>query len=247
MGCRVGRKARDLAGFALAASLSVFTGCESFIAQSRNAEGVQLYQQARYQDALHEFQEATYVEPYNADAFYNLAATYHRMNTMEHRQVDADQAETYYNLCLDRNPNHTACYRGLAVLLIEQGRRDDAFRLMEGWAQREPNVADAKIELARLNEEFGNRPAAKEHLLEAIAIQPGNTRALAALGKIREDSGDSAQALANYQRSLWYDGRQPQLASRVSVLQAGSAPAPAYSVEAAPTRLVERDSTTQIR
>jgi tetratricopeptide (TPR) repeat protein len=166
---------------------------------------------------------------------------------MEHRQVDADQAETYYNLCLDRNPNHTACYRGLAVLLIEQGRRDDAFRLVERWVQREPNLPDAKIELARLNEESGNRAAAKEHLLEALAVQPNNARALAALGKIREDSGDSAQALANYQRSLWYDGRQPQLASRVSALQSSCVPPSPYAVETSPTRLADRDSTTQIR
>ena len=89
---------------------------------------------------LKQFQEATYADPNNADAYYNLAATYHRIGKVEHRQADLDQAETYYNLCLDRNDNHTDCYRGLAVLLAEQGRNDEAFRLVEGWVQRQPTV-----------------------------------------------------------------------------------------------------------
>jgi tetratricopeptide (TPR) repeat protein len=203
---------------------------------------VQLYQQAQYQAALREFQEATYSDPSNADAYYNLAATYHRIGRLEHRQSDLNQAETCYNLCLDRNPNHTDCYRGLAVLLAEQGRKEEAFRLIGGWVERSPDVADAKIELARLNEEFGNRQAAKEVLIEALAIQPDSPRALTALGKIREDSGETGQALANYQRSLWYDSQQPQVASRVSVLQSGMVASPPPASDGSPTRLVERNS-----
>jgi tetratricopeptide (TPR) repeat protein len=194
-------------------------GCSSFTAQTRNSDGVRLFQQARYQEAIKEFQEATYAESTNADAYYNLAATYHRIGKIEHRKADLDQAETYYNLCLDRNADHTECYRGLAVLLAEEGRNDEAFRLLEGWVQRQPNSADAKIELARLNDEFGNRQVAKDHLIEALAVQPDNARALTALGKIREDAGETSQALANYQRSLCHDNRQPQVASRVTALQ----------------------------
>ena len=41
----------------------------SFAAQGRNAEGVRLFQQNRYQEALREFQEASYDDPGNADAY----------------------------------------------------------------------------------------------------------------------------------------------------------------------------------
>ena len=200
-------------------------GCGGFAAQGRNAEGVRLFEQARYQEALREFQEATYDDPSNADGYYNLAAAYHRTGRLEHCQSDLRQAENYYNQCLDRNPNHTDCYRGLAVLLAEQGRSEEAFRLIEGWVQRQPCSADAKIELARLNDEFGNRQAATEQLLAALEVEPDNARALAALGKIREDAGDKAQALANYQRSLSQDNRQPQVVARVTALQGGPAAA----------------------
>ena len=76
---------------------------------------------------MHQFQEATYDDPCDADGYYNLAATYHRIGRLEHRQADLNQAECYYNQCLDRNPNHVNCHRGLAVLLAEQDARTTPF------------------------------------------------------------------------------------------------------------------------
>ncbi len=239
-----GRAARAAAGLAVSAWLLAAAGCEGIVAQSRNADGVQLYQQGQYQAATREFQQAAYSDPSNADAYYNLAATYHRIGRLEHRQDDLKQAETCYNLCLDRDPSHTACYRGLAVLLAEEGRKAEALRLLRGWVERSPDSADARIELARLNQEFGNRQAAKEQLIAALAIQPDNTRALTALGKIREDAGETSQALADYQRSLRCDNQQPQVASRVSALESGMVALPPPPSDAPPTRMVDRNSTT---
>ncbi len=209
------------AWLALAPAFLALTGCGEFISQQQNASGVRLYQQTHYAEALREFQEATYSNPKDADGYYNIAATYHRMGRQEHCESDLKQAEKFYNDCLDRNPNHTECYRGLAVLLAERGDKDAAFRLVQGWADREPKSADAKVELARLYDEFGNRQAAQTCLCEAVEAQPDNARALTALAKMRDDAGDKVQALANYQRSLSHDSRQPYVASRISALQGG--------------------------
>ncbi|MCE5267827.1 MAG: tetratricopeptide repeat protein [Planctomycetaceae bacterium] len=223
---RSGHESLLASGLLLAGLSIALAGCGEFAAQGRNAEGVRLYQQARYQEAAQQFQEATYDDPRNADADYNLAACCHRNGKQARCQSDLRQAEFYYRRCLGKDPSHADCYRGLAVLLAEQGRSQEAFQLVQGWVQCQPCSADAKIELARLNEEFGNRQAATEQLLAAIEVQPDNARALAALGKIREDSGDKAQALANYQRSLAQDERQPELVARVNALQGGAARAP---------------------
>jgi tetratricopeptide (TPR) repeat protein len=218
-----GRQQAAITACLLAGLCLSLSGCGSFAAQGHDAEGVRLFQQARYQDAVREFQTAAYEDPNDADAYYNIAATYHRLAKLEKRPSDLSQAECYYNQCLDRNPNHTECYRGLAVLLAEQNRKDDAFTLLDRWMQRQPASADAKIELARLNDEYGNRQAAQDLLNEALVCDPTNPRTLTALGKLREDAGDKAQALANYQRSLAEDSRQPLVASRVSALQGGPA------------------------
>jgi tetratricopeptide (TPR) repeat protein len=209
---------------ALGVPLLALSGCGEFMSQQENASGVRLFQQARYADALREFQEATYSNPKDGDGYYNQAATYHRMGRQNRCESDLKLAEKFYNDCLDRNPNHTECYRGLAVLLAERGDKDAAFRLVQGWADREPKLADAKVELARLYDEFGNRQSAQNCLYEAIEAQPDNARALTALAKMRDDAGDKSQALANYQRSLTHDSRQPYVASRISALQKSAAP-----------------------
>lgn len=227
-------------------AVAVFlTGCGNINSSARNAEGVRLFQQARYQEALKHFQEATYADPNNPDGYYNLAATYHRIGKLDARKADLDQAENYYNMCLDeherRGSNPRDAYRGLATLLLEQGRTDEARRLLHGWVDRDPASADARIELARLNEELGDRLAAKELLLAALQIEPDNARALAALGKLREDTGETAEALAAYQRSLAKNRFQPEVAARVAALRSAvtwGAPPPSSP----DTRLVEQPS-----
>jgi len=223
--------------------LAFLVGCGSVASQRENAEGVRLYQQARYSEALRHFQEATYIDPSNPDAYYNLASTYHRIGAAAGRMGELEKAEKYYNMCLDYDPNHehVACYRGLARLLAEQGRRDEAMRLLEGWGDLRPELADAKIELARIHEELGDNLMAKEHLSEALVLDPRNARALTAMGKIREDMGEVDEALRNYQRSLASDHSQPQVAARVAALRsATSGQRPVLNSGSSATRLVDR-------
>jgi tetratricopeptide (TPR) repeat protein len=217
-------------------------GCADFSARGRNAEGVRLFSHARYHEALQQFQEAAFTDPSNPDGNYNLAATYHRLGLLEDDESYLRQAEHCYHMCLDQGGNHADCYRGLAVLLAEQDRNEEAFRLLEGWVDRQPGSADTKIELARLFEEFGDRPAAKEHLIEALETDPNNPRALAALGKIREGMGEPAQALVDYERSLWHDRFQPQVASRIAALRSTTSPSLSISGPGGGTRLVDRES-----
>ena len=181
-----------------------------------------MFRHAYYEGALQRFQLALQNDPKNADAHYNLAATYHRLGKLNGRAADLTQAETSYNRCLDFVPNHQACYRGLAVLLVEQGRNAEAQRLLEGWAARSPSLAAPHVELARLHDEAGRRAEAQQSLVDALKVEPANAVALTALGRLREQSGDTAQALANYQRSLSLDRFQPQVAARVASLQSAS-------------------------
>ena len=193
-------------------------GC-SMVSHIQNAEGVDLFQQAYYQGALERFHQALQSNPNNPDAYYNLAATYHKLGRMHNQDSDIQQATSYYHQCLDRDPNYQDCYRGLAVLLMESGKTQEAFQLVQSWEQRFPSAAAPKIELARLYEENNNKEAARQQLTDALEVEPNNARALAALGKLREDSGDPAQALAIYRRSLAINRYQPQVAQRVVALQ----------------------------
>jgi tetratricopeptide (TPR) repeat protein len=218
-GPRRGPAAGNWAG--LAATLVVAAGCGG-LSRNDNAAGVQLYQQGNYLGAVNHFQQALAKQPGNADCFYNLGATYHQQAKLFGRPADLQTAEQYYHLCLARNPNHEACQRGLAVLLVEEDRRDEALAQLGQWAQRQPGNPQPHIEMARLCQEHGDLREAENHLVDSLAIDPNNPRALVALGQLRESSGDASQALANYSRALAVDPRQPTVAARAAALSSAT-------------------------
>jgi len=223
----------------LAAACSFCSGCQQVASQGMNAEGVRLYQQGDYANASQRFMKAIAEDANNPDGYYNLAATYHRLGKASGNPTDLEQAESFYNQCLDRDGDHVQCYRGLAVLLVETNRSDAAHRLLEGWKMRSPAAPQPRIELARLKQELGNRDAAKQDLLEALTIDPDNQRALTALARLREESGELSQALALYERSLASNPMQPQVANRVASLRTSTG---MHSVLQAPgeTRVVNQ-------
>lgn len=233
-------------GLLLAAVAALpLSGC-SIAAHGQNAQGVSNYQQGRYQEAVRNFETAVANDPQNADGYYNLAATYHKMGRASGNENELKQSEALYNQCLDKDENHRDCYRGLAVLLAEEGRSDEAFRLLEGWSRKYPTESTPKVELARLSEEFGRLDVAQEHLHDALQTNPHDPRALAALARLREHSGDPNQALAIYQRSLWNNPSQPEVAARVSALQTALNP-PSFTGTPGATRTVNTNPATTDR
>lgn len=203
--------------FVLAVGLLPFAGCR-FAANGHNQEGVRLFQQGQANAAIQQFQQAIASDPKNADAYYNLATTMHRLGTQHSNRDWQTQAESFYLQCLNLDNNHVDCYRGLSVLLCETNRSDKAFTLLRDWAARSPTTADARIELARLYEEFGDKDTSKVHLTQAVQLNPNSHRAWAALGRLSEQSGDYTQALVNYQRSYQLNSFQPQVADRIASL-----------------------------
>ena len=193
-------------------------GCR-FVADGQNATGVKLFQQGQYQVAMQHFQAALARDPKNADAYYNLASSLHKLGKARGDRAMLQQAETLYNQCLDHQPDHVECHRALAVLLVETGRSDKAFTLLKNWGIRKPDLADPRIELARLYDEFGDKDSARRQLEYAVALDPKNPRLLVALGHLREESGDYRQALLNYQRALQLNPHQPALAQRIASLR----------------------------
>ena len=223
--------------------LTVVLGCTGCGVHSNNlnATGARYFKRGDCNTAIQKFEEAVAANPDDADSYYNLAAAYHHLATTTGDPAYAAQAEGYYNQCLDHYEDHPECYRGLAVLLAQQDRQDQAFRLLEGWKQRSPQLVEPNIALAQLHGEVGNDKASEEHLLDAIAKDTTHPQARAALGQVHENRGDHQQALANYHMALQRNSAQPQLHAKVASLKGGTTgsplltPAPLTKVVTAPS------------
>ena len=200
--------------------LATLTGC-GMSAHGLNTQGVKFFRQGQYQAALGQFQRAMTADPYNADGYYNTASTYHRQGIERKDRQLLEQSETLYNQCLDFAPNHVECHRGLAVLLMQTDLKQEAVEFLKICAIQNPKNAEARIELARLHEEAGDRETASLQLQQALAIDSRNPRAWTAMGHLRDESGDTAQALANYQRSFALNREQPAVAHRIAAISQG--------------------------
>lgn len=205
-------------GMFCALGLMSFCGCQ-YTAKGKNAAGVQLYQSGQYQQAAQYFQQAVNQSPNDSDSYYNLASAYHQIGRLNRRTQELDYAEQLYNRSLDFNPNNRDCYRALSVLLVDKNQPDKAQKLLSHWQALSPTNPAPKVEMARLRQEFGDKQGAKDYLQQALAQDPYDIRALAALGSLQEQEGNTAQALANYERSLYRDQFQPQLAAKVQQLR----------------------------
>jgi len=211
-------------------------GCAS---QSQTSEGIRYYGQARYDAAMTSFQSVLKANPNDANALYNVAATYHQSAKVSllsgqtaAAQQHYEQAAQYYQLCLAKNPNHADAYRGLAALYMDCQNGEAAYQLLSGWCQANPVAAEPKIELARYYQEFAQicmlqgraedaqnmRSATEQLLQQVIATEPTNYRAFRALGYLKEQSGDIAGAVFEYQRSLQANPQQKDLEERIVAL-----------------------------
>ena len=192
-------------------------GCSS--SRGFNLAGARSYERGNYQRAIGQFQDALAKDPANADAYYNLASTYYSVGKSQNAPAFMQQAESLYNQCLDLRPDHVSCHRGLAALLVDTNRPESAFTLLKRWSARSQQLAEPRIELARLYEEFGDYDNATRHLTDALNVHPGNSRAWAAIARLRERDGKLAQALSDYQQAYNLNQRNPAVASRIASLR----------------------------
>lgn len=212
--------------------LTAFLGCQ-LPSGTQNIQGVREFNAGNYNSATQRFRTVTMSNPGNADAHYNLASTLHQMAFLKSKQAKTTaeedevrdlqiQAETIYLACLDRNEDHVECHRGLSVLLVEMGRSEQAFRLLNGWSARSPQLPDPKIELARLYEEHGDSDTALLQLQQAMPLgfadSRNNARAWAAAGMIRERRGEIAQAEQNFRQAYALNKDQPGVGVHLAAL-----------------------------
>ena len=200
--------------FALA-SISFVAGCGTMGSSMANRSGISYYKKGNYAAAAGEFQNAMKSDPVNPDYIANLAKARMKIG-------DAPNAERYYRQALTIDPSHQPSYHGLAELMIDQGRSQEATAMLSTWAGTQPYIAESHVELAWLQRELGNDSGAVQSLERALEVNPNHATALAHMGQYYEESGQLDEAVAYYQDSLHADWNQPEVHSRMAAASTGA-------------------------
>jgi Tfp pilus assembly protein PilF len=196
-------------------------GSQGELVRDYNADGVFLFQRGDYRSARESFQAALALKPEDPGLLYNVGRCY------DH-QGASDKAERFYNDCLQRAPNQSACRHALVVLLVRERRQADAVHLVEEWLAREPKKADPYAVDGWLWHQKGDLPRAQARLQQALEIDPRNVQALTELAVVYEEMQRPDRSQVILERALEVEPKNPEITQRLNAIltKGGKRPQP---------------------
>jgi tetratricopeptide (TPR) repeat protein len=178
-----------------------------------NEDGVLLFAQGDYRNALDSFGAALNLRPNDPVLIYNAAQCYDRLG-------DVKKAEQFYTYCLQLDPKHGDAHLGLITLIYRSGRMAQANQMICDWLNQDSNSADPYVADAwRLRQEK-NYPAAQGRVQQAIGLEPANRRAVTELAILYEILGMPDRAYVLYEGILSREPQQIEIAERFAQLKA---------------------------
>jgi Flp pilus assembly protein TadD len=100
-------------------------------------EGTTLLHQEKFHEALTSFQLALRENPTDTDVLQQIAVTYTRIGM-------TNEAVKTYRRVLEIKPHASGALYGLAFLLLQQGRTDDAVAHLRSFLARPPTTPSAE-------------------------------------------------------------------------------------------------------
>jgi len=119
------------------------------------SQGLNYYDQGRWQEAIKAFERAAQAEPDYQLAYFALGITYSRLEFWE-------KALASFAKAVALSPYHAESYLGLGVVYTVLGRDNDALEVCRKAVQIKPEYAQAHYALALIYLKFGDKASALE-------------------------------------------------------------------------------------
>jgi tetratricopeptide (TPR) repeat protein len=124
---------------------------------------------------------------------YNLGASYKKKG-------EAQKAEAALRKSFELDPAFVDGYVGLATLLAETGRRDEAIQVVQQGASANDQSGRLQYALGVLAEGKGDAATAKEAFLKAERLDPQNAETQYHLATVALNMNDRAEAVARLEK-----------------------------------------------
>lgn len=131
------------------------------------------------------------------------------------RQGDLKRGDAVLGELLKRVPGQPNALHLRGAVALQQGRRNDAIRLMQQAVDTDPNLASAQSDLGYALTLDGRLDDAERHLRRALALRPGFPEAEVNLGNVHRARGQLLLAEQAYRRALALRGTFPEALSNL--------------------------------
>jgi len=163
--------------------------------ESRNNLAIALSLQNKFPEAVEQFNEVLEIFPYHAKTYNNLGVTLERQGKVDEAishylaalKLSPDYREARKNLSDARsrrnaNPNDPSTQIKMGVVLIKQGKLNEAVSILENVLKNRPNDSNAHSALGFALAQQGKLKEAAAHFGEARRIRPDDPQARFNLG-----------------------------------------------------------------
>lgn len=198
-------------------------------ANAHNNRGTILYSEGKWDEAIHEFEQAMTSNEDLTIARLNIARAYYRKKDYarseailrEHllrqpRSKEAenllgglaldqgllDEAEAHFRKALSYEPNFTDARNSLGLLLEKRGRHEDALAEFERVVKVDPEYAEGYNNIGVVLKNSGRLDEAVAAFRHAIAADPDFAGAYSNLGLILQDHHDEAAAEEQFRSAV---------------------------------------------
>ena len=156
-----------------------------------------------------------------------------------------DKALPLYQSVVKNQPDDTASLAGLGHVYVWSNRPSDALPIYQKLLVSDPSNIDYKMQVARLELQLKDYPAARDALAAVISADPANREARLALAQLDFSQGQQAESLQNYDQMLKQNPKDPDALlgkAQISYYQGNIPVAQAAVTEAVEQRPKDFDS-----
>lgn len=180
-------------------------------AQVHNNLGDALRSQKCFEEARSTYVEALRLDASQIELLYKLGAVEHDLFLNGQKDLELlTAAEAHYREFLTIRPDSADAHLGLAKVLYDQDRYDDA--IAEFWQAIScaPKNAENLLTLGLVLQSHEDLDEAAKCYLQAISLDPTMAAAHNNLGAIARKQGDSDQAISRFKRAIAEDPEYAQ-------------------------------------
>jgi len=163
--------------------------------------------QGKTDDAIAAYEAIATKAPQIPLVHYNLAGAYKKKG-------DAAKAEAAYRKSVELDPRFVDGYVGLATLLAEGGKREQAVETIKQGAAQNEQSGRLQYALGVLEVGAGDNRAAREAFLKAESLDPQNSETQYHLATVALNLNDRTEAIARLEK---YVGAAPPDGANVAV------------------------------
>jgi len=153
------------------------------------------YLKNNFKIAQNLYQDILKINPYHAEAHYNLGLVFQRFR-------EFNKAKDYYKKAIQIRPNYVDAHNNLGLMFKELNDLINAKRCYEKAIQIDSNYVSAIFNLGILFRELGKFKKAVNCYEKVIKITPNFAKAHNNIGNVFKKMGNDGKAITHFERAL---------------------------------------------